>query len=338
MAESFFELSTADRAESLEVAAARSGRPADLLEKDVWVVWVLDVLFRASFGDQLTFKGGTSLSKAFGVIDRFSEDVDLTYDIRALLPDLAHEEGDPIPASRSAAGRLTGRVREALPVWVSGAPAVVLEQAVETAGVDEARVERDGDKLVLVYPSSARPAVDYVRSEVLIEFGARSAGEPADVRAITCDAAPHLPMVTFPTANPRVLRVERTFWEKATAAHVYCLQGRLRADRFARHWYDLARLETVGLASVALADREVAEAVAEHKGRFFRENDAKGDVVDYRAAVNGGLVLVPGGEARARLEDDYDRMLSAGLLPSEASSFDRVLETCGAIQKRANGG
>lgn len=336
--ESFFELSAADRAESLEVAVAQSGRPADLLEKDVWVVWVLDVLFRAPFGDQLTFKGGTSLSKAFGVIDRFSEDVDLTYDIRALLPDLADEDGDPIPASRSAADRLTARVREALPAWVSSAPAVALEQAVETAGVGEVRVRRDGDKLVLAYPSSVEPVVDYVRSEVLIEFGARSAGEPCDVRAITCDAAPHLPMVTFPTANPRVLRVERTFWEKATAAHVYCLQERLRGDRFARHWYDLARLEVVGLASVALVDREVAEAVAEYKGRFFRENDAKGEVIDYRAAVGGGLVLVPEGDVRARLKADYDRMRSAGLLPSDAPSFDEVIETCGAIQKRANGG
>ncbi|MEQ9568718.1 MAG: nucleotidyl transferase AbiEii/AbiGii toxin family protein [Longimicrobiales bacterium] len=265
MAESFFELSRADRVEALEVAAARSGRPPDLLEKDVWVVWVLDVLFRAPFGEQLTFKGGTSLSKAFGVIDRFSEDVDLTYDIRALLPDLANEEGDPIPASRSAADRLTGRVREALPAWVARAPLAGLEGAVETAGIDEVAVRLDGDRLVLAYPPSVKPAVDYVRSEVLIEFGARSAGVPSDVRAITCDAAPHLPEVRFPTADPRVLRVERTFWEKATAAHVYCLQKRLRGDRFARHWYDLARLEVVGLASVALADREVAEAVADHK-------------------------------------------------------------------------
>ena len=110
---------------------------------------------------------------------------------------------------------------------------------------------------------------------------------------IRCDAADHVPDVEFPTAVPRVMRAERTFWEKATAAHVYCLQGRLRSGRFARHWYDLARLEDAGLARRALADRETANAVAAHKAMFFREKDASGNWIDYEAAVTGGLQLVP---------------------------------------------
>lgn len=81
MAESFFDLSAQDRADALEVAAGQAGRPAELLEKDIWVVWTLDVLFGTPFAEALTFKGGTSLSKVYGAIDRFSEDVDLTYDI-----------------------------------------------------------------------------------------------------------------------------------------------------------------------------------------------------------------------------------------------------------------
>lgn len=88
MAEAFFTLSAEDRREALRVAADRSGRPLHLLEKDIWVVWALQTLFGSVVGEHLVFKGGTSLSKAYGVIQRFSEDVDLTYDIRRLVHDL----------------------------------------------------------------------------------------------------------------------------------------------------------------------------------------------------------------------------------------------------------
>jgi predicted nucleotidyltransferase component of viral defense system len=91
MPDSFLSLSAEDRIEVLRVAADRSGRPAHLLEKDVWVVWALDTLFAGPIGGALVFKGGTSLSKAYGAIRRFSEDVDLTYSIRALAPDLVGE-------------------------------------------------------------------------------------------------------------------------------------------------------------------------------------------------------------------------------------------------------
>lgn len=94
----WFDLSRADQADTLEVAAARSGRPAHLLEKDIWVVWTLAAIYNASSATPLTFKGGTSLSKVYKVIDRFSEDIDLTYDIRELVPDLLRN-GKPIPDS-----------------------------------------------------------------------------------------------------------------------------------------------------------------------------------------------------------------------------------------------
>lgn len=95
MAKPFLSLSAEDRRDALGVAADRSGRPAHLLEKDVWVVWALQTLFGSDLGAHLVFKGGTSLSKAYGVIQRFSEDVDLTYDIRAIAPDLVGDIGEP---------------------------------------------------------------------------------------------------------------------------------------------------------------------------------------------------------------------------------------------------
>jgi Nucleotidyl transferase AbiEii toxin, Type IV TA system/Phage derived protein Gp49-like (DUF891) len=97
----FFELSNRERLEALNAAASYSGRPPHLLEKDIWVVWSLRHLFNGPYASNLVFKGGTSLSKAYSVIRRFSEDVDLTYDIRAIAGDLVGHAGSPLPVSKS---------------------------------------------------------------------------------------------------------------------------------------------------------------------------------------------------------------------------------------------
>lgn len=115
----FLGLPSPDRAEALAVAAERSGRPASILEKDVWVVFCLAALFDSNQGAHLSFKGGTSLSKAHGIIARFSEDVDLTYDVRCLLPEIATGIGaEALPPSRSQEQRWSRLVRARLPDWV----------------------------------------------------------------------------------------------------------------------------------------------------------------------------------------------------------------------------
>ena len=336
MPEPFLHLSPTDRADALEVAAVELGRPAGLLEKDVWVVWALDALFRQDFGSALTFKGGTSLSKVFGVIDRFSEDVDLTYDIRRLLPDQAREDGDPIPGSRSAASRLMARAGDALGTWVAAEARPALESALSQGGFEGATVELQGSNLALSYPASVGFPSGYVAPRVLIEFGGRSSGEPASIYEVKCDAEQVLRELSFPTATPRVMEVERTFWEKATAAHVFCLQENLRGERFSRHWYDLARLHQAGVAERALADRDLARRVADHKSMFFREKSASGEVVDYWSAVGGALCLVPMGEGRQLLAEDYETMSGSGLLPDGAPSFDEMMADCAEIEAQAN--
>lgn len=132
MPESFFELSQKDQREALEYVRAETGHPAHLLEKDIWVVWALRTLFEAPIGSDLTFKGGTSLSKVYKVIDRFSEDIDLTYDIRKLIPDLIGEGGE-LPRSRSQAGKWTKTVRHRLPEWI----ATNIQPVIETALAEE---------------------------------------------------------------------------------------------------------------------------------------------------------------------------------------------------------
>ena len=123
----------------------------------------------------------------------------------------------------------------------------------------------------------------YVSPVVLLEFGARSTGEPSEARAVVCDAAAYLPEVTFPSTRAATMRPERTFWEKATAIHVFCRGGKLRGDeRVSRHWYDVAALDNGGFATAAIADRELAHRVARHKNIFFREKDGSGGQINYR--------------------------------------------------------
>lgn len=141
---------------------------------------------------------------------------------------------------------------------------------------------------------------------MLLEFGARSStGEPTELRPVACDAAPHLPDVSLPSATPQVMRPERTVWEKATAIHVFCAQGSVRGgDRYARHWPDVTRLA--------------------------------GAPIDYRAAVTGALDLAPSGYARNTLAEDCQRMVEGGLLLDDAEPLDVLLQRCQALVLKVN--
>jgi hypothetical protein len=177
MAEAFLGLSVQDRRDALGVAADLSGRPAHLLEKDVWVVWALAALYAAPLGEHLVFKGGTSLSKAYKVIRRIFGDVDLTYDIRALAPDLVPGDGDALPKTRSEEKRWSSEVRRRLPELVAATAQPDIATAQATEGV-VAGVRAEGDNLFIDYESTTTGS-GYVAPIVMLEFGARSTGEPA---------------------------------------------------------------------------------------------------------------------------------------------------------------
>ncbi len=300
------------------------------------MVWALSVLFSSALGEHLVFKGGTSLSKAYGAIRRFSEDVDLTYDIRAIAPDLVSKDGEALPETCSEERRWSKEVRKRLLEWVAGTVQPVIAEAFAADSLT-ATIRIEGEKLFIGYEATAVGS-GYVAPSVMLEFGARSTGEPASLRDIGCDAAGFVEGVIFPSARPRVMHAERTFWEKATAMHVFCLQQRLRGDRFARHWHDVARLDEAGLAEAAFADRELAKAVARHKGMFFAEKAADHQWIDYGAAVDGALRLVPEGDALKALGEDYVRMVEDGLLLDDAEPFDALMARCADIAERANRG
>jgi hypothetical protein len=331
----FFQLSPSDRLDALAAAANLSGVPPHLLEKDIWVVLSLRHLFAGPYADHLVFKGGTSLSKAYGVIRRFSEDVDLTYDIRTIASDLVGDADAPLPASKSQEKKWSKEIRMRLSDWVGTEIVPRLKQDLVQQGLP-ATVRAEGDKVFIDYTPLVT-GTGYVAPAVMLEFGARSTGEPSEPRTITCDAAVHLPGVEFPSATPQVMRAERTFWEKATAIHVFCEQGTFRGgDRFARHWHDVTRLDAAGFVDSAIADKALACAVADHKSVFFAERNTQGKVIDYHAAVSGGLKLVPDNEVLAKLAIDYQHMVDDGLFLDDAEPFDALMERCRAVEQKAN--
>lgn len=336
MAEPYLSLSDADQAEVLEQGRERTGRPAHLLEKDIWVVWTLGALFSSKVGADLTFKGGTSLSKAYRIIDRFSEDLDLTYDIRKLIADLTG--GDEfLPTSRSQASKWTKAVRDRLPEWIAGTVQPVIQEALDQAKLG-AKLEVSGadqDKLLLHY-RAVKQGTGYVAPVVTLEFGGRATGEPHEIMPVTCDIDGQVDGVTFPRASPVVMSVARTFWEKATATHVYCAQGRIRGERYARHWHDLAAIMRSSHFEAAIEDRDVARAVAEHKSYFFSEKDAAGNTIDYFSAIAGALHVVPEGAAREALAADYAGMLEDQVMVGDALPFEDLMQACAEVADRAN--
>ena len=201
MAEQGFQnLSPDDRRDALEVAERSGSHKAHLLEKDVWVVAALGILFEAPFAEHLTFKGGTSLSKVWRAIRRFSEDVDITYDIRAFAPDLVSGAGDEaLPPTRSQEKRWTRAIRARLAQWVRDEACPIVAEGLSNAGyVATCRVE--AERLYVSYEPLFE-AGGFVAPEVIVEFGARSTGEPHTSRPVVCAAAAYLPGLTFPEAR-----------------------------------------------------------------------------------------------------------------------------------------
>src|SRR5258708_34500907 len=151
--------------------------------------------------------------------------------------------GAPVAASASQEKKWTKAIRTRLSEWVDAEIVPRLKLDLEQHGLP-ATVRSEGDKVFIDYAPLAT-GTGYVAPAVMLEFGARSTGEPSEPRAIHCDAATHLQGVEFPTATPKVMRAERTFWEKSTAIHVFCAQGEFRGgDRFWPHLHEWTSMET----------------------------------------------------------------------------------------------
>jgi predicted nucleotidyltransferase component of viral defense system len=314
------------------VAAAGTGLPPKILEKDVWLCWTLDVLFSQDGRPEMAFKGGTSLSKVYGVIDRFSEDIDLTV---ALDPDA----NAALPASWSAAKKIREQLGTQLRYHLEEVVVPLVRSAL-VPYVDDPRecvTMLDDETVVLDYPSYFDKEGGYLAERVRMEFGARNRVVPSESRVITPYVTDFLSAeeVELPLATVDVLSAARTFWEKATLAHDECNRGQWDrgADRISRHWYDLARLSEHDVGEAALKDRDLLTDVVAVKDVHFHRSTSR-----YEDCTTGRIRLVPNQIGLDALRADYAEMASAGMFRAEPPDFGWVMDRVATLEFTINKG
>jgi hypothetical protein len=333
-----------DRADLFTAAASRRGLTVEIIEKDFWVCWALRGLFTLEDAPAgLLFKGGTSLSKVYNAIERFSEDVDLSFD-RAGLGFGGDDDPLRAPSGKKAKQRLKDlseacrrTIRERFLPQLRGTFAEALEApAQDTWGLELDPDDPDRQTLLFRYPAGVgqrRPAGPaYVRPVVRLEIGARADHWPAEEATVTPYAAEVFPDQFREAHAPvKVLAAERTFWEKATVLHSWFHAPAEKgfSDRQSRHYYDVVRLYETGIGRRALGQTDLLRAVAEHKTVFFAAAWAR-----YDEARPGSLRLVPPDARRAELEQDYRKMRE--MIFGEAPAFDHILEVLAEIERQVN--
>lgn len=342
-----FGFSSDELRDTLDTLAVRFGRRPIVLEKDIWVCWTLKQLFSIPTKPRFAFKGGTSLSKVWRAIDRFSEDVDVTVDYRhfeAQIQDELGQEFDLLaepPPSRNAIDRFTKLLNErCVPSLVADIQQYLQNQADSEFGAAQIEVLIPSDRcnLEIHYPTVTTDSAPYIREMVLVEFGGRNATEPTESHVIKPDIADYLSQpADLPEALVDVLALERTFWEKLTAVHAAITRTQpmsaQQVSRFSRHLSDLYHLSAdQSRRSSLLAAHEVRDSVIVFKSRLFRIGG-----VNYTDCQKGRGRLVPEAPLLDLLAADYAAMLEAGILMPDAPPFDTVMQGLAALEAEIAG-
>jgi predicted nucleotidyltransferase component of viral defense system len=334
----FASLSAADRSAILQETAARMGigSPA-IIEKDFWVCWTLGQIFTSPSLPGPLFKGGTSLSKVYGIIARFSEDIDIVLDRHAL-----GFAGEDDPINIGGTNRRKRRLQELAATCShtvqSSVRQILQERFTHELGAEGWSVEPDvanpdGQSLLFAYPVGLEArlygAIGYIRPVVRLEFGCRGDVWPAEEREIRPYVAETFPaLFTSPDCPVRVLRPDRTFWEKVTLLHALTHSGKT-PPRFSRHYYDVSRLYRHEVGSRAITDLKLLEQVVKHKTVFFREAAAR-----YDLAKPGSLCISPDPGLERELRRDYRKMQE--MFFEEAPLFDQILADIRELEARVN--
>lgn len=329
----FLELPETEQRLYIEQAALQRNVSVVILEKDFWVSWLLAVLFQSRFAGSFVFKGGTSLSKVFGVIERFSEDIDLS-----LAPEFLNLP--PAGTSRAQANKWITRAEAACGKAVNEEIRPALESAVEAVLGQrdtpwfEYLTDAGTNSPVLLfhYPSHQPPGFEYLKRSVKMEFGSLTDQQPVGRHPIRPWVAEVLPDAFSDwSCEVIALELERTFWEKATILHTeyHRPAGKPTPDRFSRHYADTAAMAGQSVVDAAIADDELRERVVAWKGRFFGSSWA-----NYSLAKPGTFRLVPPGARQPALRRDYQAMRDMYL--TEPMTFDEILSNLNDLEHRIN--
>ena len=333
--DAFLQLPAKRRSELCERAADELGCSPGAIEKDFWVCWALRELFHSDAGSHLTFKGGTSLSKGWSLIARFSEDVDLVVDREFL--GFGGGRAPEASASRSESQRRADSVLMSCQRYVGNILLPELVAAVHRRfpGTDGPTVELDPadpdrQTILLRYrPLFAKES--YLNPIVKIEFGARSDTEPSLEPSIL----PYLSLIpgaTVPYTSFRVRAVapERTFWEKVSLLHEESFRSAGPRGRLSRHYYDLWCLTQHEIADRALAMPDLFTRVADHRRLYFR-----GIAEGQRSLAIGSVRLLPAMERLPAWRADFDTMRET-MFFEEPPSFDAIMACAHDLELRIN--
>ena len=341
LASQFVALAPERRALAFAQTAARMAASSVMVEKDFWVCWLIGLLFAdAGLAPHLVFKGGTSLSKVYGVIDRFSEDIDLSMSPAFVGADEAAFEAMTSRTQRDAAlAQMQMQCAERTRVFLMPRlEAAIVEHLGKRSGrAPWLRYEDDhvahSPVVHFEYPSSESSGFDYLRREVKLELGSLTDQRPTEQHSVRAWVVDDFPAV-FTDWDCRVTALElpRTFWEKATILHAehHRPQDLAMPDRYARHYSDMSRLLGHANAAPMLADHTLCARVVEWKSRVFARQWAR-----YDLARPGTFRLLPPAARIAPLARDYAQMRA--MFHSPPPEFDTVLEALEAAERTLNG-
>ncbi|MBL4769400.1 MAG: nucleotidyl transferase AbiEii/AbiGii toxin family protein [Rhodobacteraceae bacterium] len=332
--------SAADRSDLFLTAANRLGAPLINIEKDFWVCWALNALYHRlpAGGPRMLFKGGTSLSKAYGLINRFSEDIDVT----VFRDDLGHT------ATPEELAALSGKKRkaaiEAIQVdccaYITGPLLSTLADLIAEDTNGQGRIEIDpaddtGQTLLIWYPRVDGSDTGYVQAAVKIESGAKSALDPNSSQTISPYIADDVTGIDLVVPDVRTIDAERTFWDKVIIVHGlrnwFDSRGALRQDgqRISRHYYDLHCMLNTDKGKAAVADIELGRDCVAHAKTFFNRPAFNLDSVR-----QGSFSLVPPEEMAVRLVGDYKN--TEVMIFGEAPTFESILNSIAILEEQLN--
>jgi predicted nucleotidyltransferase component of viral defense system len=323
--------SSSDRRDLFRESASRLGMNPAIVEKDFWVCWILKLLFEeAALKNQMVFKGGTSLSKVFGLIDRFSEDIDLVLDWRLLGYE---QEGanDPYNATQSKTqqSRSNQEMNAKAVAYIRDTLLSQLNDLFAPISGVVARIDEDDPHTVNVFYPAAF-AAEYIRPAVRLEIGPLASWVPSSTHPIKAYAAQVFPEAfSNPDFEVVAIDAERTFWEKATILHQEAHRPGAIPARYSRHYYDLYKLSESPIRKTALDNLTLLKSVVEFKERFYYSSWAR-----YDLAVLGSFRLSPPDSQLPALERDYRAMQD--MFFREPPTFETILTGLAELEREIN--
>ena len=323
----WFKLTDENRRNIFSEIARKMNLPPAAIEKDWWVVRVLDIVFQTSIAPHTVFKGGTSLSKAWGLIDRFSEDIDLALD-RSFLGFIGEMNGSQVK-----------KLRQTSKIFISEEYFPQLQKAFQDSGLTEVTLKlrettsNDQDPLIIevVYPGVTEPS-EYLQPRIIIEIGCRSLKEPFSEKSMLSYVGEHFSKMAFadqsiniPTVNP-----ERTFLEKIFLLHEEFQQPheKIKVNRLSRHLYDIEKIMDTEFGVLALKDQLLYQHIVEH-----RKNITPIRGIDYANHAHQTINIIPPSAIMPAWKADYE-IMQHSMIYSKSLSFENLMERMNELNLR----